>query len=224
MRYTLFVLLGIASFFLLMNALGLFYHGRQYSYEKNENNYWLLLVRNKNVEYLYRGIPGDATESTLVNTFQVKPGTNGESPTPLPTLIGKKYWTIIDKYSSQDNPETAPFFIELDVPGWGEEPFGPVPYEECNGQCYWRLPGEFGLHGVNGDLTRLSKENIGSSGCIRHTDEDIAYLYNIINIEDNVRYYVVDDLIPERFSRPLVTTSKSVSIPISSLALINIGE
>ena len=68
-----------------------------------------------------------------------------------------------------------------------------MPYTECNGQCNWILPGAFGLHGVNGDLSRLSIENPGSSGCIRHSDEDITYLYNNLDPQkEEIRYYIED--------------------------------
>lgn len=219
MKNTLLTLTGIVASLLFLNSFDMLYHGPEYSYEKGQNTYWFHLVRGENIEYLYRGIPGDAAKSQLVKTFQVKVGTPGESPTPLPGLVGKRYWTIIDKYSSAENPETAPYFLELDVPGWDTEPYGPTPYEECNGQCFWRLPGEFGLHGVNGDLTRLSEENIGSSGCVRHSDEDITYLYGIIKIEDKVRYYVTEDYLP--FSSGRLKTFMSTSSPLSSFALTN---
>ncbi len=100
---------------------------------------------------------------------------------------------IIDKVSAKDNPETAPYFLTLDVPVGEEEPFGPTPYLECDGQCNWKLPGYFGLHGVNGDNSRLSKDNLGSSGCIRHKDEDITFLYNILDPKNKeIRYYIDD--------------------------------
>jgi L,D-transpeptidase catalytic domain len=161
---------------------------------KVENHYWFMLHRKSNKEYLYRGLPGDVGKSKLVRVFKVKTGIPGERPTPLPKLTGKKYWLIIDKQEEKDNPETAPYFLTLDVPFFDEEPYGPNPYFECGGeQCNWGLPGAFGLHGVNGDESRLSNDNPGSSGCIRHKDEDITYLYNLIDPEKyKVRYYVED--------------------------------
>ena len=93
-----------------------------------------------------------------------------------------------------DNPETAPFFLTLDIPAPETEPYGPVPYEECGGQCYWVVPGAFGLHGVAGNPSKLSREDPGSSGCIRHSDEDITYLYSLLSpAKEKIRYYVVDD-------------------------------
>lgn len=156
--------------------------------------HWFLLHRKSNVEYFYRGQPGSIEKSRLLKTFTVKTGIPGERPTPLPQLVGREYWLLIKKESSAENPETAPYFLTLNVPGIEEEPFGPVPYKECNGeQCNWNLPGAFGLHGVNGDQSRLSKENPGSSGCIRHTDEAITYLYNLLDPQkEEIRYYIED--------------------------------
>lgn len=156
------------------------------------NRYWFLLHRASNKEYLYRGLPGKKEKSMLLNTFEVKTGQPGERPTPLPQLAGKEYWLVTGKRIATDN-ETAPYFLTLNVPYSLEPPYGPVPYEECNGQCNWTIPGEFGLHGVNNDLSRLSKSNPGSSGCVRHKDEDIAYLYNLLDpAKEEIRYYIQD--------------------------------
>ncbi|MEK7572172.1 MAG: L,D-transpeptidase [Patescibacteria group bacterium] len=179
------VVLGIALFFYLQKPT-------EKVFVAKENDYWLLLHRKSQKEFLYQGKPGDIHQSKLIRTFVVKTGRPGERPTPLPQLAGREYWLLTRKAPS-DNPETAPYFLTLDVPGWEEAPFGPVPYLECNGQCNWELPGEFGLHGVNGDPARLSDENPGSSGCIRHTDKDITYLYELLDPEDaEVRYYMED--------------------------------
>ncbi len=158
-----------------------------------QKHYWLLLHRKSNVEYLYYGVFGDKDNSRLLKTFQVKTGNLSISPTPLPKLLRRDFWLITKKESSADNPETAPYFLTLDVPVTEEEPFGPNPYAECNGQCNWSLPGYFGLHGINGNLSKLSKEDLGSSGCVRHSDSDITYLYNLLNPErEEVRYYIED--------------------------------
>jgi len=158
-----------------------------------KESYWFILHRSSNEEFLFLGTPGDQENSKLIKMFQVKTGVPDEKPTPLPKLLGRKYWVITDKYDSSENPETAPYFLELDVPVTEAEPFGPTPYLECGGQCNWVLPGAFGLHGVNGNLERLSIENSGSSGCIRHTDEDITYLYNILDPKtQEIRYYIED--------------------------------
>lgn len=163
--------------------------------------YWFLLHRKSNVEFLYHGIQGEKEKSKLIKKFQVKTGIPGERPTPLPKLLGKEYWMITQKHEEKENLETAPYFLTLNIPVTEEEPFGPSPYRECfwsdsampDGQCHWQLPGAFGLHGVNGDLTRLLQENPGSSGCIRHTDEDITYLYNLLDVQkEPVRYYIED--------------------------------
>lgn len=152
-----------------------------------------MLHRTSNKEMLYKGIPGDVSRSVLVKSFIVKSGSPGKRPTPLPHLIGRKYWKIIGKKKVENNPETAPYFLTLDIPGSQKSPYGPVPYLECNGQCNWVLPGAFGLHGVNGDTTRLSDTNAGSSGCIRHTDEDITYLYHLLDpAREEIRYYIQD--------------------------------
>ena len=160
--------------------------------QQENTDYWFLLHRKSNIEFMYLGIPGDKEKSTLIKEFAVKAGIPNERPTPLPQLLGKKYWVVTAK-SASDNPETAPYFITLNIPTNEEPPYGPAPYMECDGQCDWVLPGEFGLHGVNGDETRLSKDNPGSSGCIRHTDRDITYIYNTIDPKkEEIRYYIED--------------------------------
>ncbi len=153
-------------------------------------SYWFLLQRENNVEYLYRGVAGDIHNSVPVKMFMVKTGRPGERPTPLPRLTGRRYWLVTTKEAT-DNPETAPYFLTLNVPGIENPPYGPTPYLECNGQCNWSLPGAFGLHGVNGDESRLSAENPGSSGCIRHKDSDITYLYQFLDPQvQEIRYYI----------------------------------
>lgn len=191
----LVVILATAFF---MGALSMFV-GKQTPFFRGEfsvsgsnsrKEYWLELHRRSQQEYLYYGIAGDKKESKLIKNFRVKTG-RVDRPTPLPQALGKKYWKITKKYSSIENLETAPYFLELDIPV-EEDFFGPVPYNECNGQCSWEVPGYFGLHCVNGDMTRLDNNNVGSSGCIRHSDEDITYLYNLLEIDEGVRYYIVD--------------------------------
>lgn len=60
-------------------------------------------------------------------------------------------------------------------------------------QCNWNLPGNFGLHGTGGNPSKISPEDPGSSGCIRHSDEDITYLYEILEPEKGeIRYYIKD--------------------------------
>jgi len=158
-----------------------------------KKSHWFVLARKSGREFLYYGVLGDHNNSRLIKIFQVKTGVPGESPTPLPSLLGRKYWLITKKEISAHNLETAPYFLTLDIPVTDTWPYGPVPYEECNGQCDWILPGSFGLHGINGDISKLSKEDPGSSGCVRHKDEDITYLHNILNPKDyEIRYYVED--------------------------------
>jgi hypothetical protein len=158
-----------------------------------KDSYWLLLHRKSEVEYLYKGKPGEKDKSELIRTFQVKSGVRGQKPTPLPKLLGREYWLITGKVETKDQPETAPYFLILDIPYSEEYPFGPTPYLECSGQCDWVLPGSFGLHGINGDPSRLSKDNPGSSGCVRHADEDITYLYNLLDpAKEKIRYYIED--------------------------------
>ena len=155
--------------------------------------YWMLLERKSNKEYLYKGVPGEQKASRLIKSFIVKTGVKGKKPTPLPQLVGRDYWNIVDKMESFDNPETAPYFLVLDVPVGESEPYGPEPYLECDGQCNWELPGYFGLHGIASDESKLSKNNPGSSGCVRHTDRDITYLYNLFEPKkEPIRYYVLD--------------------------------
>ncbi len=157
-------------------------------------SYWLFLHRKSNQEFLYSGTPGDLKQSQLIKTFTVKTGIPGQRPTPLPDLVGRQYWKIIDKKENFQNQETAPYFLTLDIPAPADPPFGPTPYLECNGQCNWIVQGDFGLHGVAGDNNRLSSENPGSSGCIRHKDEDITYLYNLLDpTKEEIRYYIQDD-------------------------------
>lgn len=156
--------------------------------------HWFELQRQSNIENLYFGVPGDKEQSTHLRSFRVKTGIPGERPTPLPELVGREYWIITAKQPEPNNPETAPYFITLDVPAPEDEPYGPVPYEECNGeQCHWILPGAFGLHGTGGNPDKLADWDPGSSGCIRHTDEEITYLYNLLEPDkEEIRYYIVD--------------------------------
>lgn len=160
---------------------------------ESKNSYWFELHRKSNKETLYFGVPGETENSKLVKEFMVKTGKPGERPTPLPQLLGRDYWLLTAKREALINPETAPYFLVLDIPISDQVPFGPVPYEECGGQCNWQVPGEFGLHGVGGDNSKLSEENEGSSGCIRHADEDITYLYELLNpSQEEIRYYIKD--------------------------------
>jgi hypothetical protein len=161
-----------------------------------KESYWLSLSRNLGKEYLYFGVPGEKENSKLIREFSVKTGASW-SLTPLPKLMGKEYWRVVKKEPSE-NPETSPYFLQLDIPVTDEWPYGPVPYTECKDistgasiQCDWVLPGYFGLHGVGGDESKLSIEDQGSSGCIRHNDKDITYLYNLLDPEnEEIRYYV----------------------------------
>lgn len=156
--------------------------------------YWFSLHRKSNIELLYKGVPGQEHNSVLLKTFKVKTGIPGERPTPLPQLLGRKYWVLTEKYQVEDNPEVGKYFIELNIPLGVDYPYGPTPYLECGGeQCDWILPGAFGLHGVNGDISRLSTTDSGSSGCVRHTDEDIAYLYKLLDTSMGQRYYIQDN-------------------------------
>lgn len=158
-----------------------------------KKEYWFILNRKSNQEFLYFGEAGNKDTSALVKTFEVKSGIPGQRPTPLPQLLGREYWLVTGEYKTSDNPETAPYFLTLDVPVSEDMPYGPVPYLECNGQCNWELPGAFGLHGNNGDPEKLAESNPGSSGCVRHTSEDITYLYNLLDPGNSqVRYYVYD--------------------------------
>ncbi len=171
----------------------------------DQESHWFVLHRESNTEGLYFGVSGNKSKSELVKTFKVKTGIPGERPTPLPRLLGREYWKVTKKEPQFDNPETAPYFITLDIPAPEEEPYGPVPYTECNGpvstgvsqggqQCSWVVPGVFGLHGTASNPAKLSDEDLGSSGCIRHSDEDITYLYNLLNPEEEeIRYYIEEN-------------------------------
>lgn len=160
---------------------------------KVEQSYWLLLHRKSNLEKLYLGVPGNEHKSSLVKSFQVKVGIPGKRPTPLPQLLGREYWIITNTMETKDIPETAPYFLSLDIPVSEEYPFGPSPYPECQGQCNWILPGAFGLHGVAGNPERLLADDPGSSGCVRHSDGDMTYLYNLLNPQKyEIRYYIQD--------------------------------
>lgn len=165
----------------------------------SQNAHWFVLHRKSGEEILYLGVPGEEHNSRILAKFQVKTGASW-SPTPLPKLVGREYWKIVKKEPSADNPDTAPYFLRLDVPTDENWPYGPVPYTECkdqagnNIQCDWVQPGYFGLHGVGGNPQKLSKEDYGSSGCIRHSDTDITYLYELLDPEyEEIRYYVEDN-------------------------------
>lgn len=160
---------------------------------QSEPEHWLYLKRRSNIEILYHGIPGNQQQSKVIKVFKVKSGIPQKRPTPLPELLGQRYWLITDKVKARADKEIGPYFLKLDIPHSEYPPYGPYPYEECSGQCNWELPGAFGLHGVSNDNSKLSEENEGSSGCVRHDDRDIAYLYYLLNPNDRpVRYYIVD--------------------------------
>ena len=154
---------------------------------------WLKLYRKRNVEILYHGIPGDIKKSKKIREFKVKSGIPDQRPTPLPQLLGKEYWLITSSSEIRENEEIGPYFLKLNVPYTDDPPYGPVPYQECDEQCNWELPGAFGLHGVSGDRSKLSIEDPGSSGCVRHSDSDIAFLYHLLDLSEKpVRYYIED--------------------------------
>ncbi len=159
---------------------------------QKQNEYWFKLHRKSKKEFFYKGVPGEINESELIKVFNVNVGISGERPTPLPTLVGKEYWNIIAKFDTNTDPETAPYFLTLDIPWTDVYPYGPEPYTECNGQCDWVRPGSFGLHGIAANPEKLT--DAGSSGCIRHTDEEITYLYTLLNPspENPIRYYIED--------------------------------
>lgn len=156
--------------------------------------YWFILHRKSNTEEFFFGVPGDRNKSETIKIFKVKTGMPGQRPTPLPSLLGREYWLIVDSWEETVDQETKPYFLKLDIDAPSEWPYGPTPYEECSGQCDWVKPGYFGLHGVGGDPSKLSDLDAGSSGCVRHSDEDITYLYNLLNPqEEEIRYYVEDN-------------------------------
>jgi hypothetical protein len=194
MLLLIIIVIGIFGFFVLDKPET----SENTAASKPSESHWFMLHRKSGKEFLYKGQPGDVNNSKIVREFQVKTGASW-SPTPLPKLLGRDYWLVVKKESSAENPETAPYFIQLDVPTTEEWPYGPVPYTECldqagnNIQCDWILPGYFGLHGVNGNTSKLSADDWGSSGCVRHTDEDITYLYNLLDPEkEEIRYYIED--------------------------------
>lgn len=157
--------------------------------QQTNAKHWFLLERKSKIEKLFFGTPGDISNSQLVKQFNINPGA-ADSPTPLPQLLGREYWLVIGKTPTPDDPETAPYFLILDIPYAEVEPYGPTPYLECNGQCNWKRAGSFGLHGTAQNPLKLV--DLGSSGCIRHKDEDITYLYNLIDPSQEVRYYIND--------------------------------
>ncbi len=159
--------------------------------EKQKPEYWFLLLRKSQAELLYFGVPGSISKSEIVKIFTVKTGVPDKKPTPLPKLLGRQYWLITAEKEVFGSPETAPYFLSLDIPVSDQPPYGPTPYPECFGSCNWEVPGEFGLHGVGGDMSKLSIADPGSSGCIRHKDEDIAYLFDLLDPQNGaIRYYI----------------------------------
>lgn len=192
LKITIIIVLCV---FVINLTLGFFLINQYKKTEKPVEKYWFILHRKANREELLKGVPGDKNKSMIVKTFQVKVGIPGERPTPLPKLLGKEYWLLVAKEEQKDNPETAPYFLTLNIPAPTDEPYGPAPYNECNGQqCHWVLPGAFGLHGTAGQPERLSKDDPGSSGCVRHRDEDITYLYNLLDPKkEEIRYYIEDN-------------------------------
>ncbi len=190
--FSIVVLLFIVvSIFLFLAHIPTFFAKQE---QPQPKAYWFVLHRQSQREVLYLGVPGNKEQSEMKKTFVVKTGRPGERPTPLPQLLNREYWIITKKQPEPNNPETAPYFITLDVPAPSVPPYGPSPYLECNGQCDWVRPGDFGLHGVAGVPERLTDQDPGSSGCIRHSDEDITYLYNLLEpSKGEIRYYIEDN-------------------------------
>ncbi len=173
--------------------------------EEQSTLYWFSLSRTAQMEWLYVGTPGNKWASIPIGIYTVKTGRATSRPTPVPQLTGHAYWRITRTYGTQ-NPETAQYFLELDVPVSDGPPFGPLSYPECGGNCNWVLPGAFGLHGINGDRSKLSDADPGSSGCIRHKDQDIRALYNLLDPnKGEIRYYVDFDF----FSSPVFSVARS---------------
>ncbi len=188
-------LISVPIILLILIIVGLFFNFQTFMLKKptkEETSYWFMLQRKSNVEMLYHGVAGDIQKSELIKKFIVQTGIAGERPTPLPSLLGKPYWIITAKLEASDNPLTSPYFLELNIPYTDEEPFGPTPYLECNGQCNWQTPGAFGLHGTGVEHDTILPEDPGSSGCIRHNNKDITFIYNLLDLKKEVRYYVED--------------------------------
>ena len=170
---------------------------------KAEEGYWFLLHRSRAggkqpSEELYKGAYGDKSQSKLIRTSVVNPGVAGKSPTPLPSLAGVSYWTVTAKrINPEGDPKNTlgPYFLAFDVP-YSNQFNGPLNYKECGTdgatQCFWPEPGEFGLHGVGNVPSRLT--DLGSSGCVRHSNDAITEIYNILkNEKEEIRYYIVND-------------------------------
>lgn len=185
--------------------------------EKPEGgDYWFLMNRIGKYEILYKGEPGVISKSKVVKVSRVNPGSPGKEPTPLPQKVGsQKYWlTTAGLITYRPENEDAyykfgPYFIPLNVPTSYRDPvcaneakakgevtedcYGPK-YEECGAsgaeQCNWLTAGQFAIHGNN----RLDEE--GSAGCVRHMNDDISEIYNLLKAENKLvgtRYYVIDD-------------------------------
>jgi hypothetical protein len=130
-------------------------------------------------------------------TSVVNPGVDGKSPTPRPDLLGKSYWIITKKEQNQGDAINlmGPDFLVLNIE-YQNEFNGPLGYNECgpsrNGQCFWPTPGEFGLHGTGNTPSRLTDS--GSSGCVRHSNDSITSIYNLLKNESGeIRYYISED-------------------------------
>ncbi len=170
---------------------------------KAEEGYWFLLHRSRDggkqpSEELYKGAYGDKTRSKLIRTSVVNPGVAGKSPTPLPSLAGVSYWTVTaKKINPEGDPKNTlgPYFLAFDIP-YANQFNGPLNYKECGAdgasQCFWPEPGEFGLHGVGNVPSRLT--DVGSSGCVRHSNDAITEIYNLLkNEKEEIRYYIIND-------------------------------
>lgn len=107
----------LALFFIFILVSGAYFFKTAVADQSKEilsqKNYWFLLHRKSNKEFLYFGEPGKANKSALVKNFDVKTGAAGKRPTPLPQLLGREYWLVVDKIDSKENPETAPYFFEF---------------------------------------------------------------------------------------------------------------
>ncbi|HRN70936.1 MAG TPA: hypothetical protein PLS49_07195, partial [Candidatus Woesebacteria bacterium] len=85
----------IGSLVLIQHSKGK--QGEVAGVQEPQAQYWFLLYRKSGVEKLYYGQPGNEEQSALMKTFTVKTGVSGKKPTPLPQLVGREYWVIVEK-------------------------------------------------------------------------------------------------------------------------------
>lgn len=118
-----------------------------------ETGFFILVDVNKNREYVFE-------DGELIGEYLISTGSATRFVIPQYTPLGT--WQIIEKIKTNSNGEFGPYFLRLGK--WDGKDFNPT---------------SLALHGTN-EPELLGKS--ASHGCIRHSNEVISHLYQILPI------------------------------------------